>query len=162
MDLFRLRTATAVAGGLMGINPFDEANVQEAKDATNAVLADPNVHVPAGIAPDEAARRLIEMAKPGGYLAILAYVGLRERLAWPYYAGLAVAAAMMGYHYALIRGRTRDGCFKAFLHNNWVGGAIFAGILAAYALAGAWPAGGEAQTVNSMQSSATSPFTVRP
>jgi 4-hydroxybenzoate polyprenyltransferase len=99
----------------------------------------------------------------GATLAILAYVGLRERLAWPYYAGLAVAAAMMGYHYVLIRGRTRDGCFKAFLHNNWVGGAIFAGIFAAYALAGAWPAaGGEAQTVNNRQSSAGSPFTVRP
>jgi len=99
----------------------------------------------------------------GATLAILAYVGLRERLAWPYYAGLAVAAAMMGYHYVLIRGRTRDGCFRAFLHNNWVGGAIFAGIFAAYALAGAWPAaGGEAQTVNNRQSSAGSPFTVRP
>jgi 4-hydroxybenzoate polyprenyltransferase len=99
----------------------------------------------------------------GATLVILAYVGLRERLAWPYYAGLAVATAMMGYHYVLIRGRTRDGCFKAFLHNNWVGGAIFAGIFAAYALAGAWPAaGGEAQTVNSRQSSAVSPFTVRP
>jgi 4-hydroxybenzoate polyprenyltransferase len=72
-------------------------------------------------------------------LAILAYVGVRQRLAWPYYAGLAVAAAMMGYHYLLIRGRSREGCFKAFLHNNWVGAAIFAGIVAAYGLRGAWP-----------------------
>jgi 4-hydroxybenzoate polyprenyltransferase len=98
-------------------------------------------------------------------LAVLAYVGVRARLAWPYYAGLAVAAAMMGYHYALIRGRGREGCFKAFLHNNWVGGAIFAGILAAYASAGAWPvtgAGSEPQTVNSRQSPAGSPFTIRP
>lgn len=72
-------------------------------------------------------------------LAILTYVGVREGLAWPYYVGLAVAAGMMGYHYLLIRGRGRDGCFKAFLHNNWVGGAIFAGIFAAYAWVGRWP-----------------------
>jgi hypothetical protein len=73
-EFVRWEIATAVAGGLMGINPFDEANVQEAKDATNAVLADPNVSVPAATAPDEAATRLIEMIQPNGYLAILAYV----------------------------------------------------------------------------------------
>ncbi len=73
-------------------------------------------------------------------LAILVWVGMYEKLRWPYYPGLAVAAAMMGYHYMLIRDRTREGCFKAFLHNNWVGAAIFAGIVAAYALGGgAWP-----------------------
>ncbi len=72
-------------------------------------------------------------------LAILAWVGMYEKLGLAYYAGLAVAAAMMAYHYTLIRGRTREGCFKAFLHNNWVGAAIFAGIVAAYALDGAWP-----------------------
>ena len=105
------------------------------------------------------------MACYAGMLAILAYVGFAEGLAWPYYAGLAVAAAMMGYHYTLIRGRSREGCFKAFLHNNWVGGAIFAGILAAYASTGAWPvaaAGGEPQTVNSERLPAGSPFTIRP
>ena len=32
------------------------------------------------------------------------------------------------YHYRLVRGRTREGCFKAFLHNNWIGAAVFAGI----------------------------------
>jgi 4-hydroxybenzoate polyprenyltransferase len=72
-------------------------------------------------------------------LAILVWAGRYERLAWPYYLGLAVAAALMIYHYTLIRDRTRAGCFKAFLHNNWVGAAIFAGIAAAYALRGAWP-----------------------
>jgi 4-hydroxybenzoate polyprenyltransferase len=76
-------------------------------------------------------------------LALLAWVGVRERLAWPYYAGLAVAGGMMLYHYRLIRGRGREGCFRAFLHNNWVGAAIFAGIVAAYGLAGAWPGLGE-------------------
>jgi len=83
------------------------------------------------------------MACYGATLAILAYVGVRERLAWPYYAGLAVAAGMMVHHYRLIRGRSREGCFQAFLHNNWVGAAIFAGIVAAYGLRGAWPGWGE-------------------
>jgi 4-hydroxybenzoate polyprenyltransferase len=40
----------------------------------------------------------------------------------------------MGYHYFLIRGRSREGCFKAFRHNNWVGAAVFAGIVAHYLL----------------------------
>jgi 4-hydroxybenzoate polyprenyltransferase len=76
----------------------------------------------------------------GATLAILVWVGMYEKLRWPYYAGLAVAAAMMGYHYTLIRDWTREGCFKAFLHNNWVGAVIFAGIVAAYALGGGgWP-----------------------
>lgn len=60
---------------------------------------------------------------------ILIWVGIRLDLGWPYYLGLAAAAAMMVYHGFLIRGRTREGCFKAFMHNNWVGGAIFAGIV---------------------------------
>ena len=79
------------------------------------------------------------MACYAAMLAILACVGRYERLDWPYYAGLAAAAGMMAYHYSLIRHRTRAGCFKAFLQNNWVGGAIFAGILGAYAMHGAWP-----------------------
>ncbi len=61
--------------------------------------------------------------------AILIFVGVRLDLGWPYYLGLAGAGAMMGYHWLLIRGRTREGCFQAFKHNNWVGGAIFAGIV---------------------------------
>jgi len=68
------------------------------------------------------------MASYAGMLAILAWVGVALRLSWPYYAGLGVAAAVMLWHYTLIRGRSREGCFKAFRHNNWVGAAIFAGI----------------------------------
>ena len=49
-------------------------------------------------------------------------------------AGLALAAAMMAYHYRLIRGRSRAGCFKAFQHNNWVGAAVLGGIIASYSL----------------------------
>lgn len=65
-------------------------------------------------------------------IALLVWTGVKLRLGWPYYAGLALAAAMMLYHYRLIRDRSRDGCFRAFRHNNWVGLAVFAGIVAAY------------------------------
>ena len=61
-------------------------------------------------------------------LATLAGVGLRFKFGALYYAGLLAAAGIMGYHYTLIKNRERDKCFKAFLHNNWVGAAIFVGI----------------------------------
>ena len=61
-------------------------------------------------------------------LVILAGVGIRFKFGAFYYAGLLAAAGIMGYHYTLIKNRERDKCFKAFLHNNWVGVAIFAGI----------------------------------
>ncbi len=59
---------------------------------------------------------------------ILGWLGIALQLGWPYHAGLAAAAGMMLYHYTLIRGRSRDGCFRAFRHNNWVGFAVFAGL----------------------------------
>ncbi len=65
---------------------------------------------------------------------LLTWLGVDLEMRWPYYAGIALAAAMMVYHYTLIRGRTREGCFRAFRHNNWVGLAIFAGIVASYSL----------------------------
>ncbi len=71
------------------------------------------------------------MASYGLMLVLLASAGVVLELAWPYYAGLGAAAAMMVYHWRLIRARSRDGAFKAFLHNNWVGAAIFAGIFSA-------------------------------
>lgn len=61
-------------------------------------------------------------------LAILTWVGFRLGMKWPYFSGLGVAAGLAGYHYSLIRDRVRARCFRAFLHNNWVGAAIFAGI----------------------------------
>jgi 4-hydroxybenzoate polyprenyltransferase len=67
-------------------------------------------------------------------LALLAWVGVMARLDWTYYAGLAAAAGVMAYHFRLIRGRSRDACFKAFRQNNWVGAAVFAGIAAHYGL----------------------------
>ena len=67
-------------------------------------------------------------------LAVLVKIGLDLHFRVYYFIGLSVAALLMLYHYALIRARGRDGCFKAFRHNNWVGGAVFAGIAADYAL----------------------------
>jgi len=75
------------------------------------------------------------MTSYGLMLALLALIGARRGLAWPYHAGLALAGGMMLYHWTLIRDRSREGCFKAFRHNNWVGAAIFAGIMGALAWA---------------------------
>ncbi|MBZ0093521.1 MAG: UbiA family prenyltransferase, partial [Sulfuricellaceae bacterium] len=62
-------------------------------------------------------------------LGLLGWIGARLALGWPFYAGLAAAGGIALYHYTLIRGRERARCFKAFLHNNWFGAAIFAGIV---------------------------------
>lgn len=62
-------------------------------------------------------------------LALLAWVGWQVHLGWGWAFGLAAAAALAAYHYTLIRTRTREGCFKAFRHNNWFGAAIFAGLV---------------------------------
>jgi 4-hydroxybenzoate polyprenyltransferase len=63
-------------------------------------------------------------------LALLAAVGAMAGLRWAWFAGLLVAACIAAYHYRLIRTRSRAGCFKAFLHNNWFGAAVFAGLVA--------------------------------
>ena len=69
-------------------------------------------------------------------LAILGWVGAVTGAGAAFFAGLVVAAGIMGYHYTLIRERDRAKCFKAFLHNNWVGAAIFAGWAVDYLLRG--------------------------
>jgi 4-hydroxybenzoate polyprenyltransferase len=78
------------------------------------------------------------MASYAAMLGILSALGAMLDLAWPYYAGLAAAGAMMLYHWRLIRERTREGCFRAFRHNNWVGAAIFLGIVPAYPVGAPW------------------------
>ena len=49
-----------------------------------------------------------------------------------YYAGLAIATSVIVYHYFLIKNRNSVNCFKAFLHNNWLGFAVFLGIAGDY------------------------------
>ncbi len=62
------------------------------------------------------------------FLLVMAGVGYERQLGALYFAGLLVAAGLAGYQYRLIRRRGREGCFKAFLNNNWLGFAIFAGL----------------------------------
>ncbi|WP_439106497.1 4-hydroxybenzoate octaprenyltransferase [Congregibacter sp.] len=67
-------------------------------------------------------------------LTALALAGREFGLGWPYFVSLLVAAGLFGYHLYLIRERDEAACFRAFLHNNWVGLSIFVGIVANYAL----------------------------
>ncbi len=62
-------------------------------------------------------------------LSILAAVGYTLHLGWPYWVGLMAAAGIALYHYTLIKDRDTTKCFTAFMHNNWLGAAVFAGIL---------------------------------
>jgi 4-hydroxybenzoate polyprenyltransferase len=67
------------------------------------------------------------------YLAAMAALGWSEHLGAGFAAGWAVAAGCAVYHIALIRQRQREACFRAFLHNHWLGLAIFAGTVAGLA-----------------------------
>ena len=74
-EFYRWEFATAVAGGVLGIHPFDQPNVQAAKDMTESVLAKyetsgglPNVETTAPL------DTLLGQASPGDYLAIMAYL----------------------------------------------------------------------------------------
>ena len=68
----------------------------------------------------------------GVMLALLAYVGSLIGLGMPYFIGLIVALGIAIYHFSLIRNRQPANCFKAFLHNNWLGAVVFMGIAANY------------------------------
>jgi 4-hydroxybenzoate polyprenyltransferase len=74
------------------------------------------------------------MLSYGILLGILLLTGCHYGLNWPYYLGLTVAAMLAVYHYLLIRERQPALCFKAFLHNNWLGAVVFLGLAASYAL----------------------------
>jgi 4-hydroxybenzoate polyprenyltransferase len=72
------------------------------------------------------------LASYGAMLALLAGLGVALGLSWPFFAGIAAAAALAGWHWRLIRDRSREGCFRAFRHANWIGAAVFAGIAASF------------------------------
>jgi len=62
------------------------------------------------------------------FIAIMLGIGSLQHMGMAYYAGLIAAVGLIGYQYSLIRNRDRALCFKAFLHNNWVGMVVFVGI----------------------------------
>jgi 4-hydroxybenzoate polyprenyltransferase len=72
------------------------------------------------------------MASYGASLLLLALAGHQLNMGKLFYLGLIVAAGIAVYHYSLIRDRQPAKCFKAFLHNNWLGAAVFAGIVLDY------------------------------
>lgn len=65
-------------------------------------------------------------------LGLLVWVGWQDQRGLAYFAGLVVAAGIALYHYRLIRGREPEKCFRAFLHNHWLGAAVFTGLMLDY------------------------------
>ncbi len=76
-EFFRWEFATAVAGHLLGIQPFDQPNVQESKDNTSRVLgalqATGRLPRRTLVAPKQAAAQLKRLCRPGTYVALLVY-----------------------------------------------------------------------------------------
>ena len=114
-EFFRWEFGTAVAGAALGINPFDEPNVSEAKDKTKALLA---AHAQRGRFDDEpaapsaaAVRGILETLRPGDYVAFLSYLPGES----------AVEAAVGEIRHAL-RARTRNastfGLGPRYLHST--------------------------------------------
>jgi len=74
------------------------------------------------------------MASYAIFLAVWTWAGASNSLGTLFYAGIAVAAVQALWHWRLIRERTREGCFKAFRLNHWLGFTVFAGIVVGYAV----------------------------
>ena len=70
----------------------------------------------------------VVMASYGVYLAIWAVALMQRGLSAIFLVAIGVAAAQALWHFTLIRERTREGCFKAFVANHWLGASVFAGI----------------------------------
>ncbi|MFO1277574.1 MAG: 4-hydroxybenzoate octaprenyltransferase [Sphaerotilus natans] len=70
----------------------------------------------------------------GLYLAIWSWAALQAGLGGAFWLGIALAAAQVAWHFTLIRHRSREGCFRAFRENHWVGFAVFAGYVLDLAL----------------------------
>lgn len=68
----------------------------------------------------------------GLFIAVMAGVGVWQKLGLLYFLGLALALALIAIQYQWIKTRDRDCCFKAFMNNNWVGGTVFAGLALDY------------------------------
>jgi len=68
----------------------------------------------------------------GLFLLGMGAIGYQLQRGISWYLGLFVAAVLIALQYREIRGRDRGKCFQAFLDNNWVGMAVFIGILIDY------------------------------
>ena len=68
------------------------------------------------------------------FLLAMLLVGTRSGLGWPYWLGMLATAALFAYQQWIMRGRDRDACLTAFRNNNWVGLALWVGIVLALAL----------------------------
>ena len=68
----------------------------------------------------------------GMALGLLFFMGWQDKRGLAYFVGLVVAAGIAVYHYRLIRSRDPAQCFRAFLHNHWLGAAVFAGLVLDY------------------------------
>jgi 4-hydroxybenzoate polyprenyltransferase len=68
------------------------------------------------------------------YIAIWALALVSYAQGALFYIALGLALVQVGWHFILIRSRSRDGCFKAFRLNHWLGLTVFAGIAASYAM----------------------------
>ncbi|HEY8192674.1 MAG TPA: hypothetical protein VIF36_02005 [Gaiellaceae bacterium] len=73
-EFFRWEFATAVAGSILGINPFDQPDVQAAKDKTQAVLSERGSGSDPGTGPEGSLDELLAQAGPGRYVAIQAFI----------------------------------------------------------------------------------------
>lgn len=66
------------------------------------------------------------------FISIWALALMQQGLTAIFYIAIGVALLQVVWHYRLIRSRSRDGCFKAFRLNHWLGFTLFAGIVASY------------------------------
>jgi 4-hydroxybenzoate polyprenyltransferase len=64
------------------------------------------------------------------FIVTMVVVGYWARMGACYFSALLLAGLLIAVEYALMRTRQREGCFKAFVFNNWIGAVIFAGIAA--------------------------------
>ena len=65
-------------------------------------------------------------------IVLLVWLGLRLQLGWPWFIGVSIAAILFVRQQYQVRNRDRQACFNAFLNNNWVGVAIWAGLVMNY------------------------------
>jgi 4-hydroxybenzoate polyprenyltransferase len=66
------------------------------------------------------------------YLLSWLYLGLKLGLGPVYAVGIVIAGLQAGWHFSLIWGRTREGCFRAFRANHWLGASVFLGVVLSF------------------------------